>query len=368
MKLRFNRLETAEALSALCSVAAPRTPKEILKCVRLEARADVLLLSATDLELSLRCAITQVEIDEPGEALVLADTLAKIVRECDDELLSVETAGNNLHVRGKGSHFQIVTQDPADFPPIPEMEGEPDITIDHDVLSRLVERSAFSAARESTRYAINGVLWEVEGKRLTLAATDGRRLAVAHGEVSTVGDNVSQNAIVPGKALSLFTRLPTEPNTQVGVKITANQLHLNMGRAMMSTALVEGQFPKYQDVVPSDCDRLVELNTAEFQSALKRAAVLTNEESKGVRLSFSEGTLTLSSRTPDQGEATISIPVSFEGELLEIGFNPVFFLDMLKVVHTDKITLALKQADRPAVIRLGDEFVYVVMPVNLSSA
>lgn len=367
MKLRFNRQEAAEALSALCSVAAPRTPKEILKCVRLEARADVLLLSATDLELSLRCAITQVEIDEPGESLVLAETFAKIVRECEDELLSLETAGNNLHIRGTGSHFQIVTQDPADFPPVPEMEGEPDITIAHEVLSQLVERSAFSAARESTRYAINGVLWEVEGKRLTLAATDGRRLAVAHGEVSSVGDDTSQNVIVPGKALSLFSRLSTEPETQVGVKITENQLQLNMGRAMMSTALVEGQFPNYRDVVPNDCDRIVELSTAEFQSALKRAALLTNEESKGVRLSFSEGVLTLSSRAPEQGEATISMPVSFEGELLEIGFNPIFFLDVLRVIHTDTITLALKQADRPAVIRLGDEFVYVVMPVNLSS-
>lgn len=367
MKLQFNRQETADALGAICSVAAPRTPKDILKNVLLEAKSDVLLLSATDLELSLRCASTQVEVDEPGTVLVSAETFAKIVRECDDELLALELSGNTLHVRGEGSHFQIVTHDQADFPPIADMTGKPDITISYDSLKRLIDRSAFSAARESTRYAINGVLWEIEGKRLTLAATDGRRLAVAHGELEEPAAK-PQSAIVPGKTLALFSRLPVEAGTMVGVKITDNQLQINMGRAMLSSALVEGQFPNYQDVIPADCDREVELNTAEFQSALKRAALLTNEESKGVRLSFSEGTLTLSSRAPDQGEATISLPIEYKGETLEIGFNPVFFLDVLRVLQTETLILAFKQADRPGVIRLGEEFTYVVMPVNLSSA
>ena len=116
MKLRFNRQEMAEGLSAVCSVATTRTPKEILRCVRVEVHSDVALLSATDLELSLRCAVTQIEVEEVGDVLVVADTLAKIVHECTDEILAVETAENLLHVRGAGSHFQIVTQDLADFP------------------------------------------------------------------------------------------------------------------------------------------------------------------------------------------------------------------------------------------------------------
>ena len=367
MKLRFNRQETADALGAICSVAVPRTPKDILKNVRLEAKSDVLLLSATDLELSLRCSVTQVEVDEPGEVLVSAETFAKIVRECDDELLTLELSGNTLHIRGAGSHFQIVTHDLADFPPIPDLTDKPDITIGYEDLKRLIDRSAFSAARESTRYAINGVLWELEGKRLTLAATDGRRLAVAHGRLEKAAPK-ARSAIVPGKTLALFSRLPVEPDTQVGVKITDNQLQMNMGRSVLSSALVEGQFPQYQDVIPDDCDREVELNTAEFQSALKRAALLTNEESKGVRLCFSEGTLTLTSRAPDQGEATISLPIEYKGETLEIGFNPVFFLDVLRVLQAETLTLAFKQADRPGVIRLGEEFTYVIMPVNLTSA
>ncbi len=368
MKLRFNRQEMAEALSAVSSVAGVRTPKEILRCVHVEARSDVVLLSATDLELSLRYAVTQVEVEEPGDTVVVADTLARIVHECTDEVLAVQTAENLLHVRGTGSHFQILTQDPADFPAIPSMDGDPDITVEHAALSRLIELTVFATARESTRYAIHGILWEVAGDKLTLAATDGRRLSLAHGQLVEGGSAEIPHLIVPAKALSLFSRLPAEPDARVGVKITSNQLLLNMVRATISTSLVEGKFPRYQDVVPTDCDRVARLNATEFQGALKRAALLTNEESKGVRFSFSRDNLTLSSRAPEQGEAEIALPVGYQAEPLEIGFNPVFILEGLRVVHTEEITFAVKAPNRPGVIRLGEDFVYVVMPVNLSSA
>ncbi len=368
MKFRFNRQEMAEALSAVCNVAAARTPKEILRCVRLEAHADALLLLATDLEVSLRCAVTQVEVDEPGEILVTAETLARIVRECTDDVLSAEVHDSMLHLRGTGSHFQIVTQDVAEFPPVATMEGEPDVRVDHGLLRRLIELTVFAAARESTRYAIHGVLWEVEGKKLTLAATDGRRLALGHGALLEDGAASPSQAIVPPKALSLFTRLPAEEGASVGVKITGNQLVLDVGKAVVGTALAEGQFPKYQDVVPSDCDRVVELGTADFLGALKKASLLTNEESKGVRFSFSPGSLTLSSRAPEQGEAEVVLPISYEGEQMDIGFNPVFLLELLRVAYTEVITFAFKESNRPGVIRVGDSFLYVVMPVNISSA
>ena len=368
MKLRFNRQEVADALTGICGVAATRTAKPVLKCVRIEAKSDVLLLSATDLEFGLRCSITQVEVDEPGDTLVVADTLARIVRECEDELLSVETTDNLLHLRGAGSHFQIVTQDAADFPPVPTLDEAADFTVEESVLRRLIEWTVFASARESTRYAINGVLWEVEKDRLTMAATDGRRLSLAHGKLSAGATGSIPQVIVPTKALSLFARLPAEEGGTVGVKVTSNQLLLKAGKALISTSLVEGHFPKYQDVVPSDCDRKMAVGTAEFLSALKRAALLTNEESKGVRLALSEGNLTLSCRAPEQGEATVSLPVRYDDEPLEIGFNPVFILDVLRIAHTDEVTFAFKEPNRPGVLRLGDEFTYVVMPVNLASA
>ncbi len=367
MKLRFDRHEMADALRAICSVAAIRTPKPVLRCVRIEAQSDVLLLSGTDLEVGLRCAVARVEVDEPGDVLVVADTLSRIVSECTEETLNLETDERTLHVRGEGSHFQIVTQETAEFPTVPTLDDAADFTMEYGVLTRLIDWTIFAAARESTRYAINGVFWEAEGERLTLAATDGRRLSMARGEIQA-GSGSIPRAIVPGKALALLGRLASEADAQAGVKISSNQLLIRVGRAVLSTSLVEGNFPKYQDVIPGDCDRIVELATTGFLSALKRAALLTNEESKGVRVALTEGDLTLSSRAPEQGEATVSMPVSYSGEPVEIGFNPVFLTDVLRVAHSDTVTLALRAADRPGVIRIGDNFVYVVMPVNLASA
>jgi len=358
----------AEALTAVCGATATRTPKEILKCVRLEALSDAILLTATDLELGLRCAVTQVEVDKTGTVVVVADTLARIVRECPDEILTIEDIQNLLHLKGMGSHFRIVTQTPEDFPAVASLEGEADFSIDHAQLRRMVEWTVFAAARESTRYAINGVLWEVSGSKLTLAATDGRRLAIAHGKLPAAPASSVPRVIVPGRALSLLSRLPVVGDAAVQVRITSNQLLMKVGGSTIATILVEGHFPKYQDVIPADCDRIVEMNTMEFLGALKRAALLTNEESKGVRLSFSDGELTLSSRAPEQGEATISLPISYKGEPMDIGFNPVFLTDVLRVAGTEEIRFAFKEPNRPGILRMGDEFLHVVMPVNLSSA
>jgi len=368
MKLRFNREEMADALRSICAVAAARTPKPILRCVHLQAKSDVLLLSATDLEVSVRCAVTQIEVDQPGEAVVVADTLSRIVSECNDELLSLELAESQIHLRGEGSHFQVVTMDAKEFPAVPAMVDTPDIAIPGQVLKRMIEWTLFAAAKESTRYAINGVLWELNGKELILAATDGRRLSLSRGELETNDSDTSFQIIVPSKAMNLLARLPGDGNQPIGAKMSGSQLMLSVGSATIGTALVEGHFPKYEDVIPKDCDRTMELKTDEFLGALRRAALLTNEESKGVKLSLSDGNLTLSSRAPEQGEATVSISVKYKGESLDIGFNPVFLTDVLRVTDAENLTMSFKDSNRPGLIKQGEAFTYVVMPVNLTSA
>ena len=368
VKLRFNREELAEALGAICNVASGRTPKEILKCVKVEAHSDVVLLSATDNEIGLRCAVTQVEVETPGEALVPADTFSKIAHECQDEVLVAETDDRALHLRGVGSHFEVVTHVAGDFPVVADLEGDADFVIPCATLSGLIEWTVFACAKESTRYAINGVLWEVDPNSLTLAATDGRRLSVGKVKLQDGEAKGESQAIVPGKALQLFARLPGDGKASVAVQIAGNRVILKMGRSTLSSNLIEGHFPKYQDVIPQDCDRVVHLDTGAFQGKLRQAALLTNEESKGVRLSFAKGELTISSRAPEQGEATIALPIEYDGEATDIGFNPVFLMDVLRVTDTDKISFAFREANRPGLIKKNEDFLHVVMPVNLTSA
>jgi DNA polymerase-3 subunit beta len=365
MKLRVNRQELAEALAAAGSVAAGRTPKPILQCVLLEAHSDCCVLKATDLELSIRCTVTQVEVDQTGEVLVSADKLSHIVRESNEEILAIEAGEGVCHVRGQDSHFQIYMQNASEFPPVPTMEKEPDFEVETAVLRRLAEWTAFAAARENSRYAINGVLWEKDKGKLLLTATDGRRLSHASGKVKG-GDDSSVRAIVPVKAMILFMRILTEADTAVGVKVTGNQVLLRAARATVSSSLIEGQFPNYRDVIPDDSDKQAELSTAEFLSAIRRAALLTNEESRSVRLSFDKDELTLTSRAPEQGEAMVRMLAAYQGEPVEIGFNPVFLVDVLKVVDDERVKIELKAPNRPGVIRGGGDALYVVMPLNLS--
>jgi DNA polymerase-3 subunit beta len=365
MKLQVNRQELAEALAAVGSVAATRTPKPILQCLLIDARADHCVLAATDLEVGVRYTVTQVEVDRQAKVVLPADKLTQIVRESADEVLQIEADDSVCHVRGQGAHYQIYTHDPADFPPVAELTEAPDFEVDASLLRRMAEWTVFAAARENTRYAINGVLWEKEGQNLAMVATDGRRLSLARGSLAgKEGPNMER--IVPVKAMTLILRIIGDASVPIGIKLTGNQVIVKSAHATVSSGLVEGQFPKYNDVIPKDSDRKVMVKTGEFASAVRRAALLTNEESKGVRFAFRKDMLTLSSRAPSQGEATIELPVTMEGLDIDIGFNPYFVVEALKNVAGDEVALELKDPNRPGVLKADKDFIYVVMPVNLS--
>ncbi len=363
MKFSVNRAEFADALGVATGVAASRTTKQSLRGVLLDAQSDYLLVAATDLEVGLRLHITQVQVDATGRCLVAADKIAQIVRESNDEILQIELKDQTVHLKGHDSHFQIFALDAEDFPPVPRLEGDPDFELEIDTLRRMTEWTVFAAAKENTRYAINGILWDRKGEQLTLVATDGRRLSKSMHAVSAGEDRW---AIVPAKGMQLFMRVMPDADEKVAIKITSNQVLLQSPRATVSSVLLEGHFPKYEEVIPDDLDKSAMMDTHEMLSAVRRAALLTNEESKGVRLAFSKGSLQLTSRAPEQGEAVISLPIRYDGGSFEIGFNPAFLTDVLKVIGEDEVEFAFKESNRPGVFRQGDDFLYVVMPVSLS--
>ncbi len=365
MHVIVNRNALLEVLNVASGIVGSRTTKDILKCVRLTTVQDSLLVSATDLEVGLRVAVRQVEVKKTGELLVPADKLMSITRESVDETLAIESDGQACHVRGEDSHFEVYGQDPREFPPVPELEGTPDIEIDAATLQTLIERTVFSVAKENTRYAINGVLWEKTGKKLSLVATDGRRLARAVGSAEQSVGNDAQ-MIVPAKTVHVLQRVLGGAEGKVAIRFSSNQVIVQAGEYVLSSALVEGHFPRYSDVIPTDNDKRIEVGTEELLSAVRRAALLSNEQSKGVRLAFDKEKLVLSSRAPEQGEATISMRIDYREEPLVMGFNPTFLSDALRVVKTPTVTLELKESSRPGVLKAGTEFLYVVMPVNLS--
>jgi len=375
MKAVLPRQDLYEALQAASSLVSARTTRPILECVRLSLADNTLRIAATDGEAGLRLSVGAISVGEPGEVVVSAQRLLSIVRELGDVEITVQTDERHCTVRGQGANFRLYAADPADFPPVQGFEDSPDLVIGGQDLRRMIELTLYAAARETTRYAINGVLWEKQGKRLYLVATDGRRLARAGGTVVRASSGDFQ-AIVPARALSVFERVFTPPRGletdepwTVDVRVMPNQIVLRSGDRVLSTVLVEGHFPKYQEVIPTDNDKRARLDRQELFSAVKLAALMTTEDSRAVRLEFNEDRLAITAQSPEQGDARVEIPVEYQGEGLVIGFNPAFLGDALKVLSCEQVVLEMRESFRPGVLsgEDKDEFLYVVMPVSLTS-
>ena len=367
MKVQFNRTALAEALGLLSSVVPSRTPKPILHCVRISAGKKDVRICATDLEVGIEYTISEVQVEQAGEIVVPADRLTAIVRESVDEVLSVEATEDKCNIRGADSHFTIFGQEASQYPAVPGFDNTADLEIALDNLQAGIEQCLFATAKESTRYALNGVLWEIKGKKLSLVATDGRRLAKCRVNMtSAAGEKIAAaKIIVPAKTMSLLGKIGGSDGDAVAVKLVDNQIVIACANVVISSTLVEGNFPNYEDIIPTGYTKKLKLSTDAALSAARRAALLTSEESRGIKLSIEKNKVVFSSRAPEAGDAQIDMPVDYKSEPIEIGFNPQFMIDVLRVIQSPEFELELEQQDRPGLIKSGKDFLYVLMPINL---
>jgi DNA polymerase-3 subunit beta len=234
-------------------------------------------------------------------------------------------------------------------------------------LQNTIEHCLFATAKESTRYAINGVLWETKGKKLTLVATDGRRLARSRLSLAKEPNKrfASEKIIVPAKAMGLLERVGAGEKDIVTIKLLDNQILISCANVVISSNLVEGNFPKYEDIIPTDYDKKLTLPTQAVLSAVRRSALLTSEESRGIKMAVSKDSLMFSGRAPEAGDAEVKMPIKYKGESIEIGFSPQFLVDVLRVIEAEEFEFELGQSDRPGLIKSGANFLYVLMPINL---
>ena len=368
MKINFNRNAFVEALGIVTAVVPSRTPKPILRCIRMTAQNKEVRIYATDLEVGISYLVPEVEVQKEGEAVVPADRLAAIVRESVDEVLAMDVTEGTCHVKGADSRFTIFGQEASQYPIVPGFEGTSDLEVSLGNLKVGVEQCLFATARESSRYAINGVLWEVHDKKLLLVATDGRRLARSRVNLSSAPQKHKggPNIIVPAKTMALLEKVGDSEKDSVAVKLAKNQILMSCGKVIISSNLVEGNFPKYEDIIPTDYQNKLMLPTEAVLSAVRRAALLSSEESRGIRLSIGKDKIMFSCRAPETGDAQVDMAVDYKGEPIEIGFNPQFLIDALRVIKTPEFEFELGQPDRPGLIKSGTNFLYVLMPINLS--
>lgn len=365
MKIIINRSALQNALAAASSVVASRGVKPVLQCVKISASGTSVSFAATDLETSVLLTTELVQVEQAGESLVPADKLSGIVRESADETLHLELVGDQLHVKGNDAYFKMYTQNPADFPPVAIGNVKPDFSVMGGAIKRLIGQTTFAAAKEATRYAFNGVLAAREGPQLVMAATDGRRLACAKASIAGETSDNGTPAIIPVRSLLIVDKLIQDGEQAIGVTLAENRATFSTSEWAFATNVIEGTFPPYNDIVPKECDRKIVAGTADLLSAVRRSSLLTNDVTRGVRMSFGPKGLHITSRDAESGEVEINFSAKLDGPPLDIGMNPVFVADALKAAETDEISFEMLAANRPGLLKAGPDFFYVVMPVNL---
>lgn len=371
MKLQCETKVLADSLALVGSVVPARSPKPVLANVKLVAKDNTLELMATDLEVGIRRTIGGekiVEVEEPGEVLLPAAQASNIVREATAKTVSLVTEDKTATISYTGATYNIPCDDPADFPEMPGFDEKNAVVVVAGELKRMIERTKFAAAREQARYALNGILFSLKGEVLRLVATDGRRLALAKGKAKNKAGSTAE-PIIPTKAMDLLDKLMTDPDEKIKVEIGDSQIVAQTAAGMIYSRLVEGHFPNYDEVIPKDCDRTLIIPSVKLFSAIRRAALITTEESRSVRFSLKKDSLVLSTQTLEGRRATVDAEgAKYDAEPLEIAFNPDFFTDMLKVVGEEEVTISFKDSASAALAKAGKDYVYIVMPVQLQEA
>ena len=310
----------------------------------------------------------EAEVGDEGAALLPGRLLSEIARSLPQAAVEIETreAERDVEIRCGGSSFHLRTLPAEDFPKFPDQEGEP-LKIPATALAETVEIVAGAASRDDMRPVLTGVLVSVSGKEMTMVATDSYRLAVKRTELeSEIGGELEAN--IPARALRELARiLAAEEVEEVSVALLPNQAVFSAGAIVLNTRLIEGQFPNFRQLLPESYDHDVRLPRSDFLEVARRVSQLAQRNAP-LRLAFAPGELTVAAETPDVGDARETIPAAFEGEPLEIGFNPEFLKEGIESVEGDEVVLRLISPLRPGLLQPVDseDFRYLVMPIRLN--
>lgn len=367
MKLTTQREELVSKLSTVSRAVSTRAATQALSGVLLNAAEGRLTLSATDLDMGLRTSV-EAENVEPGSVLLPGRLLAEVSRSLPAGAVEIETreSERDVEIRSASSNFHLRVLPAEDFPSLPE-PGESPLTIPAAALTEAVEVVARAASRDDMRPVLTGVLVTASGKEMTMVATDSYRLAVKRTELEAeLGGELEAN--IPARALRELGRiLAAEGAEQVKATLLPNQAVFEAGSVVLSTRLIDGQFPNFRQLLPESYEHEVRLPRAELLEVTRRVSQLAQRNAP-LRMSFSPGELTVAAETPDVGDAAETMPAVFEGEPLEIGFNPEFLKEGIESVGSDEILLNLISPLRPGLLQPveGDDFRYLVMPIRLN--
>ncbi len=369
MKLSLSTSELLNQLQTVTRVASTRSAVQALSGVMISVSDDSAPeLRATDMEISLRVPL-KAETSRPGSVVLPARLLLDVARSLPAPEVSLElrSAEQDVELISGPARFHLRTLRAEDFPTLPEPSPETRVAVPVDAFVATISRVARSASRDETRPVLTGILMSASGQELRMVATDSYRLSVKETALDAPLQG-SLEANVPARALQELARIAqAAPAESLAVSVGQNQVVFELGDIVLSSRLIDGQFPNYRQLLPESVEHELRLASGELTDVVRRISLLAQKNAP-LRLSFSEGTLTVSAQTPDVGEASEAVPVPFHGEAFEIGFNPDFLRDGLESIESDELVLKLISPLRPGLIESPDsgDFVYLIMPIRLN--
>jgi DNA polymerase-3 subunit beta len=374
MKLSIAKAELLKGLGRIQAIVEKRNSMPILANALLEATGDAengsLRFSATDLEVGIRGS-HPAKVSEAGDLTVAAKKLFEIVRELPDEDVQLEATPNSyLDVRCERSHFTLAGTAAEEYPTLPTFSPDKTVSIEPLILSGMIDRTIFSASMDETRYNLNGVYLEVQKEtgKLRMVATDGHRLALVDRQLECDLSDLTSGVIIPRKGLQELKRLLDESDSEpVELAFEGNSGLARRGDVTLVMRLIEGEFPNYNQVIPSDPGQHVILQTDRLVQALRRVVLLSSERSRAVKFELADGRLIVSSNNPDLGDAQDELDVDYAGEPISIGFNARYLLDALNASGGKEVRLSCQSDLSPATLvpTNDEETLAVVMPMRL---
>ena len=365
MKFSATKEKILEGLQQVQNVVSTRTTLPILSNVLLQAKEGTVNLTTTDLDVGVRGGF-EANVDKAGATTLPARRLFTIIRELPSSEISVEVDGKNAaSIRSGQSFFKILGLPEEEFPPLPKFENSKVVTMRQKDLRDGLRKTAYAISTDETRYVLNGVLFSFKENKLTLVATDGRRLAMVDIELEFPRSHEA-DIIVPTKAVTELQRLLGDDG-DVKISVGTGQSAFDLNNTLLVSKLIEGNYPNYKQVIPSEAKERVTLERETLLNSLRRVSLLASDKSNSIKLNFSKNNIEITANTPEVGEARESLPVAYKGRDFSIAFNPEFLMAPLRNLAEDEIFFDLIDEMSPGVLKIQTPFLYVLMPMRVST-
>lgn len=369
MNLTITKEQLLNGLQAVQNVVSSRTTLPILSNVLVRAEGNRVEFTATDLDVTVSCAV-EASVKKGGATTIPVKKLFSITRELNGGEIDLEVDEKNVcSVRSGSSFYKIHGLAAEEFPPINKFKDDKKVTVAQDKLKAMMKKTSFAISTDEARYVLNGIFISLKEHKMTIVATDGRRLALTDEEVD-ISEKSQGEFIIPAKAVNELNRL-LQDKGEVTIKYADNQAEFSLAddkgfAVVIVTKLIEGNYPNYRQVIPGEAKERISLPREEFLHALKRAEIMTSEKANSVKLTFGKNNLAITANSPEVGEARESMAVNYKGKEMAIAFNPKYMIDPLNALTNDEVFIELIDELSPGVLKINGPFLYVVMPMRLS--